>query len=195
LLSHLVGVLMRFLTLAECYANKGFAEGLADCLRNISGSGFGIRVIHKPNMGCDEILSRVRSDYLSRFCRNYRDECHNVVIVVIDREEGVSSLYIDKWLCAEHSASVGAPDFNIDLCVKEVGNWVVVGVVFNPRIEEAFICKLKPSICRNPVLLNQVKSSEGTDKVKDMIRRYNKVSALIKDLANNVISFSKYIIK
>jgi len=130
------------LFLAECYANRCFAEKLKS---TIAEKGIPVKVGHTSKYGRDKIV---------KMLLNLQDP--EPVIGVIDYEKGISRSYIDK---------------NFEL--EEVQTGIFRGrakrkqnifvVVFDPNIEEAFICRKRHEICEKPYERRRVKSSNACD--------------------------------
>jgi len=130
------------LFLAECYANECFAEKLKS---TIAGKGIPVKVGHTSKYGRDKIV---------KMLLNFQDS--NPVIGVIDYEKGVSRSYIDKNFDLEE---IQAGIFRGK--AKRKQNIFVV--VFDPNIEEAFICRKRHEICEKPNEKRKVKSSNACD--------------------------------
>jgi len=159
--------------LAECYANRCFAERLADI---VARTGVETRVNHSYTHGRDKIIKRLLS-YI---------ELHYVV-GVIDYEKGISRVYIDKYFDLEKIES------GILLGTAR-GRRNIFAVIFDPNIEEALLCRRHSDICRSFSELEKVKNSKACtsisrilddEEVKRLI--YSIARLLLKklDIANN----------
>lgn len=102
--------------LAECYANKCFADELCRLLRETLEEDFD--VIHKQVYGRDRILSETK-------------RLEKPVLLIIDYEEGISRSFVKSFF--ERLEGLN----NESKVLIGVGRRGVVGVIFDPRFEDA----------------------------------------------------------
>jgi len=162
---------MELTVVPECYANACFAQRLVDILR--AAHGVNTRVIHRRVSGRDRILNELE--------RLQQDK----VLVIIDYEVGPARKYIDE-------------NFNLEKVVEGIYVGVfrhsqnVVAVVFDPRIEEAFICRFLRGRCSDVYWKEKVKSGEACSVLaelfngEDVVALVQKVGAVVaKRLGGN----------
>lgn len=140
--------------IAECYANKSIAEKLLQILSK--KVGLPAKVKHSFKHGRDRVIKELM--------KGPKDK---LVIGVIDYEEGIARTYIDKnfklmdvW---ENQILIGIS--------KHRGNVIVV--IFDPKIEEAFICKVSEELCENIYQLNRLRTREAQELVKKLINKHD----------------------
>ncbi len=145
--------------LSECYANYGFTRKLIEELRRHKDE---IRVnknIHKRVLGRERILKEIERIYSMIRSRTAK------IIAVIDFEEGYSRKFIGENFVLQKVSS-----FNIYIGVyKRLNN--VYAIIFDPHIEEAFICKFDKNACRDPSESERYKSEEAIDLVMKLFRK------------------------
>jgi len=138
--------------LAECYANKCFAERLSGVLEG--AIGVRVEVKHKSLSGRDRVVKE-----LSKLASSQP----GYIIGVIDYEVGVSREFIYRSFSLEGvEGGVLVGQF------KSKPN--VLAVIFDPNIEEALLCREpRRRLCRNPEWLGRVKSSEACNAVNKIL--------------------------
>jgi len=157
-----VGIATLLLFLVECYANKCFAEKLKS---TIAESGISVKVQHRYNYGRDRIVKMLLS---------YTEPHH--VVGIIDYEHGVSRSYIDKHFDLEEVETRV-------LLGTARGKQNILAVIFDPNIEEALLCRIYGSICKNPLYLRKrVKSSEACTTLSEILSD-KEVEQLVSSIA------------
>jgi len=148
------------LLLAECYANKCFAEKLK---RVLTESGIPIKVNHSTTYGRDRIVKKLLS---------YKEPHH--VAGIIYYESGISRSYIDKHFDLEkvrEGIFLGT--------ARERRN--VFAVIFDPHIEGALLCRKRRDVCKDPSYLRRVKSS-GACIILGEILNSEEVEQLVRSI-------------
>jgi len=149
----------------ECYANACFAQRLVDILR--AARGVNPRVIHRRVSGRDRILNILKQ------------LPQDNVLVIIDYEVGPAREYIDE-------------NFQLERVVEGIYVGVfrrsqnVVAVVFDPRIEEAFICKFLRGRCSDVDWKGRVKSGEACSVLAELLNRED-VAILMQKIGAAVV--------
>ncbi len=177
---------IRLAVVAECYANTGFAGELIRQLRSeIARRSLRERICveavhHTPTSGRDAILRRIVR-FLNLLI--HRHEPPVVGIVVIDYETGLMRRYVYELL--RHDVQRGLSRFNrilvrVGATPQELKP--LVGIVFDPRIEEALICEVNTRYCRDIRLLRLVRSHEGANIVARLLRSNERCRSLIREL-------------
>ena len=142
--------------IAECYANYGFTEKLLTELNK--RYRIKSKNIHKLIYSRDRILKEIDKIIKSRKFENTK------IIAVIDFERGISRKFIE-----ENFNLIQISGLSIYIGVGKKWN-NVYAVIFDPRIEEAFICRFKEDICRNPFILRRIKSREAREYVMQIFK-------------------------
>jgi len=138
--------------LAECYANKCFAERLSGVLEE--AIGVKVEVKHKSSSGRDRVVKELS---------NLASSQPGYIIGVIDYEVGESRKFIDKNFSLE-----GVEEGILVGQIKSKSN--VLAVIFDPNIEEALLCReSRRELCRDPEWLERVKSSEACSAVNKIL--------------------------
>jgi len=151
--------------IAECYANACFAQELKKLL-NREGVQY-IRVKHKQTMGRDRILK----DLLE-----IAERTSNLIVAVIDYEEGIARAYVEKQF---KTSNVNG---NVLLGIsKQKDN--LLAIVFDPNIEDALLCKINKTLCRDPSYYEKVKSSRACNVVAKYLKENHAQSILRKLVA------------
>jgi len=140
------------LLIAECYANKCFAQELEKFLKK--EGPIHVRVKHNQTMGRDRIL---------RDIIRITERITDIVVAVIDYEEGIARVYIEKQF--ETSSINGNVLLGIS---KRKDN--LLAIIFDPNIEEGLLCKVNETLCRDPSYYEKIKS----DKACNIVARYLK---------------------
>ena len=125
----------------ECYANKAVAS---------MALGNKERIRHRRYMGRDTIIKHFKS--LAR-----RRGSLDKYIAIIDKEHG-GSVFIDK-IC-ERGERININDNRIYMCRSTITGIKIILIIFDPNIEEAFLCRLDKRICNNPRYMRLVKSEK-----------------------------------
>lgn len=139
----------RIKLLAECYANKCVASELRRLIMELLGSSIS-NPIHNPKMGRDRVVKKILTSDTP------------MALAVIDYEKGMSRVYIDQ-------------QFNI---IDRIEDTILLGisrrnprrisVIFDPNIEEAFLCKKIKTLCSNREYYETIKS----EKACSIINKY-----------------------
>jgi len=158
-------VRMELTVVPECYANACFAQRLVDILR--AAHGINPRVSHRRVSGRDRILNMLK--------RLQQDK----VLAVIDYEEGQARKYIDE-------------NFQLERIVEGIYVGVfrrsqnVVAVVFDPKIEEAFICRFLRGRCSDVDWKGKVKTGEACSVLAELLNRED-VAILMQKIGAAVV--------
>jgi len=158
-------VRMELTVVPECYANACFAQRLVDILR--AAHGVNPRVIHRRVSGRDRILNVLKQLRQSS------------ILAIIDYEEGQARKYIDE-------------NFQLKRVVEGIYVGVfrrsqsVVAVVFDPRIEEAFICRFLRGRCSDVNWKGRVKSGEACNVLAELLNRED-VATLVQRIGAAVV--------
>ncbi|WP_193322813.1 hypothetical protein [Pyrobaculum calidifontis] len=156
---------MELTVVPECYANACFAQKLVDILR--AAHGVNPRVIHRRVSGRDRILNILKQ------------LPQDNVLVIIDYEVGPARKYIDE-------------NFDLERVVEGIYVGVfrrsqsVVAVVFDPRIEEAFICRYLRERCNDVNWVRRVKSGEACIALVELFNG-EAVAALLRKVGTAIV--------
>ena len=112
------------LVLAECYANKCFAEEVRDKLREVYPK-YRFKIIHKSTYGRDRILSKAK--------RIQQTQQNSLILLFIDYERGPLRKYVETLFPhLESIASISNVYIGKSSLVRNL-----VAVIFDPDIEGA----------------------------------------------------------
>ncbi|MCD6300642.1 MAG: hypothetical protein J7L82_01060 [Staphylothermus sp.] len=140
--------------IAECYANKCLAIELKHYIQNLMGIEEA-KTVHSFKHGRDRILKNIEK---------YTQQTSEVIIAVIDYEQGVSRKFIEKQF--ELSEITSSIYLGIH---KQKAN--IIAIIFDPNIEEAVLCKYFNYLCRNLEYYNRIKSSEACKFLMDFLKK------------------------
>jgi len=142
------------LVFGECYANTCLAKVLIDSL-TVNG---GIKLVHKPSLGRDRIISKV-----FRAAKRFG----GTVLAVIDYERGASREYVDvsfdlTEVCPGVFVGVGRKDRR------------VLAVVLDPDFEDGLLCVDREfgEVCESRDFLDDVKSSRACAVLADFLNAF-----------------------
>lgn len=156
----------RIILLAECYANKCVALELRRLVMELSGSSIS-NPVHNPKMGRDRVVKKILAGDLP------------MALAVIDYEKGMSRVYIDQQFNI-----IDRIEDTILLGISRV-NPTKVAVIFDPNIEEAFLCKKIKTLCNNRKNYETIKS----EKACNIINKYldhKQIQTTLKALAHRL---------
>ena len=186
---------IRLIFCAECYANVGFADVLVQRLeyelqeRDLSNK---IRVetvhiackeekvLHTPTSGRDTVLKKVVN-----LLRMYKQPI--IGVIVIDYEAGLMRKYVDALL--KYDIQKGVLKFDkiiIRIGITSQEARPLVGIVFDPHIEEALICKIEPNYCKKEYQ-RKIKTSKGRNIVSNLLNTDQESKELIIKLSKILI--------
>ena len=159
--------------IAECYANKCFADRLKDLLLRLGErETHRVNVFHKHYLGRDRILNEVFK--LSRIEKSLQ-------IVIIDYERGIARKYVE--------ASFELRMVHEKILVGAARNFKnTVAVVFDPNIEEAFLCRIDKTLCYDENKVRLVKSRRACNLLEKVLEQgpadeiLNKLAREIKNI-------------
>ncbi|NPB00493.1 MAG: hypothetical protein GXO10_03865 [Crenarchaeota archaeon] len=153
--------------ITECYANAGFADALMIILnREISSHNLSDKIhiksiYHTPKQGIDVVLKRS----IRALCQ------HTCCIVVIDYEQGEMRRYVNKILTRELSKFDNIVVRVSQTFCSSSHTRYLIGIVFDPRIEEALICKISSEFCKDLKKKRLIKSYRGREVVKNLVSK------------------------
>ncbi len=155
--------------LCECYANKAIASiALGDlmCIR------------HKRYMGRDTIIEEIK--ILAEKAR-----LGSIYMAVIDKEYG-GSVFIDE-VC-RRGERIDIVQSKIYICNSIYKNIEVVFIIFDPNVEEAFLCDLDKRICNDYRYKEIVKSEKGEKYIQRLLNRSIKNRKQVKEIISKITS-------
>ena len=136
------------------------AEELERLIREF---GYHARTIHKYMQGRDRVVKEVM---------RVAGEVGGLVVAVIDYERGASRVFIDK-----HFDLVERIEATILLGIgRRRRN--LIAVIFDPDIEEGFLCKINRAICQNITYYRRVKSERACSVIAGLIGEQSAQRAL-----------------
>ncbi len=152
-------VISMIVFIAECYANYGFTKKLIEELgRKYRDKIEKCKNSHKMVYGRERILKEI-----GKIINNIRERDAKFV-AIIDFERGASRTYIE-----ENFDLIRISELSIYIGVCKKWN-NLYAVIFDPCIEEAFICRFKKEDCRNPLILRRYKRREAVNIIKQVFR-------------------------
>ncbi len=123
---------VRLRVLAECYANKCFAEILKTLIEGVASVD---SIVHSAKMGRDRVLRKAE-----RTARSLgRGE---LLLLVIDYERGPARRYVEAKFRVLRDLYEGT------LHIARSDDSKAIAVIFDPDIEE-FLCKVTGRYCRD----------------------------------------------
>ncbi len=173
------------LLLAECYANKGFAQ----LLKRKLSEKLKVKVVlkHSRTFSRDEVLKKATPKSLKNWCQATSSPFPSVVVVLIDREEGISSTYIDETF--HEKLPVKLEQYRISMHIRREPNYVMLGIVFNPRIEEALEAIIGRKLDRE--VRRKIKDKNGDLLVKRLLSRSENFDEIFRKLTEAIIRYGK----
>ena len=155
--------------IAECYANNCVGKALKRIL--VKRASQHIRIFHNRKMGRDRILK----DLL-----RIAEQKNDIIIAIIDYEKGIARIYVEKqFKMSQISESI------LLGISKQKSN--LIAVIFDPNIEEAFLCNIDKAICKNPFYYEKVKSENACNILTKYLEKQY-AQEVIRKLANALIS-------
>jgi gamma-glutamyl phosphate reductase len=152
----------------ECYANKCIANKLYEILKRQLRQH--ISILHNYKHGRDRIISKILKSPLAE----------QALIAVIDYERGISRIYIDEHFELEKVINY----IFIDISKHDPK---VMAIIFDPRIEEAFVCRVSKELCKNPFLLEQIRSRNACNILKKVVDKNKEAKDIIYKLSEKLI--------
>ena len=155
---------------SECYANKCLADELSQTLRRRAGHGVRPKHnYHNYRYGRDRIISEILKKQLT-----------GKLIAVIDYERGISRHYVDKHFELREVVS----------CIfvgigKRKPN--IIAIVFDPDIENAFLCRISRELCRDKFQLERIKSRDACNIVKRLIEESIEGKKILNRLSEEIL--------
>ncbi|GEM_PF-3201572 len=161
------------LILAECCANHYIAKRMLDMLNEVFS--FKAKLRHNFRQGRDRILSNI--ERIIKESENYR------IFAVIDFEKGeVARKYINAYFILHKI------DDRILLGVSKKYSNKVTAIIFDPNIEEAFLCPILREICSDRSKFDLVKSSKCEDYLSKVIDRNSLFQEKLQKIVNELIT-------
>jgi len=171
--------------LAECYANKGFAQLLKQKLSKKLKKKVVLK--HSYTYSRDEVLKKATPKSLKNWCQTSSSPFPSVVVVLIDREEGMSSTYIDGTF--HERLPVKLEQYCISMHIRRESKYVMLGIVFNPRIEEALEAIIGRKLNRE--IRRKIKDKNGVLLGKRLLSRSENLDEILRKLTDAVIRYGK----
>lgn len=157
--------------IAECYANKCIADKLSEILKKHTNYIIDTP-LHNYKLGRDRIIKDILK----------KQSTKHLVIAIIDYERGVSRVYIDK-----NFKKLGEVEGPIIISVsKQRPN--VAAIIFDPDIEEAFLCKMSRNLCKDPHKLERIKSIEACQIIEKLLDKSDEGRNLLNKLSEEILS-------
>lgn len=123
---------VRLRVLADCYANKCFAEILEASIEGVASVD---SIVHTAKMGRDKVLKKAK-----RTARGLERE--ELLLLVIDYERGPARRYVEAEFRVLRDLYEGT------LHIARSDDSKAIAVIFDPDIEE-FLCKVTGRYCRD----------------------------------------------
>ena len=137
--------------LAECYANTYVAKKLSQMLNKKLKQPSKVR--HSYKQGRDRIIKEIIS------ISKRKDR---LTIAVIDYEKGISRKFIDV------NFELSKIDERILIGISKHGK-NAIAIVFDPDIEEAFICRISRELCEDIFQFQKLKSRKAYSAIREFI--------------------------
>jgi len=164
------------LLFAECYANECLAQKLAQNLKDVEE----ITIRHKEVYGRDTIIKILKKILAGEF-KSPLVEGALVIIVIIDYEKGDARKYIDNFFSQRQVITEGVVLGTIRRVRKKI-----VAVIFDPNIEEAFLCKISDKLCRTESVHKRIKSKNARSFLEEFLES-NNAKRLIELISQKVL--------
>lgn|GEM_PF-6186693 len=172
------------LFLAECYANKGLAQLLKQKLNERLKESIVLK--HLRTFSRDEVIKRATSpEFLKRWCQITRLPFPSVVVALIDREEGISSIYIDERF--RRKLPVKLEQYCISMYIRRKSNYITLGLVFNPHIERALEAILGQKLSQE--IVDKLKSENGDSLIQRLLAKSKNLDMILRKLTDAIIQY------
>lgn len=160
--------------MAECYANESIAKEIKEILNNV---GICVdKIYHSPTFGRDKVIAKAK-----RISKEKRP-----LMIVIDFERGRSRKYIEELFEFEQISDGIIAGFS--------KRFKIIAVVFDPNVEEAFLCKILKEGCDRHNILKKLKSKEANRIVKEILL-HNAAKDTLKNIVDKICVLIHYLQK
>jgi len=153
----------------ECYANNHIAYMLREELRKCVEEPGEINICHTRVQGRDRIVKIAFEKALPG----------KTLIAVIDYEEGASRVFVERRFKLEEVAS----HILLGIGMDKQG---VLAVVFDPRIEDALLCRASRDLCTDLSMRERIKSREASNVIERLIEDSDEVISIIRRLGERL---------
>lgn len=163
------------LLFAECYANECLAQKLAQNLKDVEE----IIIRHKEVYGRDTIIKILKKILAGEFRSPLVEG--TLTMAIIDYERGDARKYIDNFFSQRQIITEG-----IVLSTTERKRKKIVAVIFDPNIEEAFLCKISNKLCCTESVHKRIKSKNACSFLEKFLESDN-AKRLIELISQKVL--------